>query len=207
MGCSSTPRSSTPPSGARSCGHFVREICGCKAGMDSHIDHQGQREAHPFTGRPEACLRPSAAGWIPRWRLHWPTRQSARNYRRFSLITACCARGNGQRRESFSQKPGIEIFTTVDASDAVPGAPGRRSSTPNRSGEIGESFIRTFEQEATRQGRPHYLVQGTIYPDVIESRAPERSKAAAHQDPPQCGRAARTDGLRAGRAAAISVQG
>jgi GMP synthase (glutamine-hydrolysing) len=42
---------------------------------------------------------------------------------------------------------------------------------------IGETFIRTFEAEATRQGKPQYLVQGTIYPDVIESRAPERSNA------------------------------
>jgi GMP synthase (glutamine-hydrolysing) len=34
---------------------------------------------------------------------------------------------------------------------------------------IGEKFIRTFEAEAARAGHPRFLVQGTIYPDVIES--------------------------------------
>jgi GMP synthase (glutamine-hydrolysing) len=50
---------------------------------------------------------------------------------------------------------------------------------------IGELFIRTFEEQARQlsdslvEGNiPHYLVQGTIYPDVVESSAPDRSKAA-----------------------------
>jgi len=42
---------------------------------------------------------------------------------------------------------------------------------------IGETFIRIFEREALRLGEPRFLVQGTIYPDVIESAAPERSQA------------------------------
>ena len=43
---------------------------------------------------------------------------------------------------------------------------------------IGENFIRTFEAEACKLGMPRYLVQGTIYPDVVESSAPDRSGAA-----------------------------
>ncbi|NLO10357.1 MAG: glutamine-hydrolyzing GMP synthase [Clostridiales bacterium] len=34
---------------------------------------------------------------------------------------------------------------------------------------IGEEFIRVFEDEAKKIGRVDYLVQGTIYPDIIES--------------------------------------
>ncbi len=34
---------------------------------------------------------------------------------------------------------------------------------------IGEEFIRVFEEEARAAGEPDYLVQGTIYPDIIES--------------------------------------
>jgi GMP synthase (glutamine-hydrolysing) len=34
---------------------------------------------------------------------------------------------------------------------------------------IGEEFIRVFEEEATRLGTIRYLVQGTLYSDVIES--------------------------------------
>ena len=34
---------------------------------------------------------------------------------------------------------------------------------------IGEEFIRVFEEESRKLGRMDYLVQGTIYPDIIES--------------------------------------
>ena len=43
---------------------------------------------------------------------------------------------------------------------------------------IGEVFIRVFEAEARKLGDVEYLVQGTLYPDVIESATPE-SKASA----------------------------
>lgn len=42
---------------------------------------------------------------------------------------------------------------------------------------IGETFIRKFESFARQQDGISFLMQGTIYPDVIESRAPERSAA------------------------------
>ena len=42
---------------------------------------------------------------------------------------------------------------------------------------IGETFIRKFESFARQQENIDFLMQGTIYPDVIESRAPERSAA------------------------------
>jgi GMP synthase (glutamine-hydrolysing) len=34
---------------------------------------------------------------------------------------------------------------------------------------IGEEFVSVFEEEAGRVGRPEFLAQGTLYPDVIES--------------------------------------
>jgi GMP synthase (glutamine-hydrolysing) len=41
---------------------------------------------------------------------------------------------------------------------------------------IGETFIHVFEDQAVNLGQPPFLVQGTIYPDVVESQAADRSK-------------------------------
>ena len=42
---------------------------------------------------------------------------------------------------------------------------------------VGEKFIRIFEEQAKQLGQPKFLMQGTIYPDVVESSAPDRNKA------------------------------
>ena len=48
---------------------------------------------------------------------------------------------------------------------------------------IGEKFIRVFEQEAKKIGRVDYLVQGTIYPDVVESGlGGESAKIKSHHN-------------------------
>ncbi|MCI8636312.1 MAG: glutamine-hydrolyzing GMP synthase [Clostridia bacterium] len=47
---------------------------------------------------------------------------------------------------------------------------------------IGEEFIRVFEEEAKKLGQVDFLVQGTIYPDVIESGLGKSSVIKSHHN-------------------------
>jgi len=47
---------------------------------------------------------------------------------------------------------------------------------------IGEEFIRVFEEEAKKIGKVDFLVQGTIYPDVIESGTGDAAVIKSHHN-------------------------
>jgi len=47
---------------------------------------------------------------------------------------------------------------------------------------IGEEFIRVFEEEAKKLGKIDFLVQGTIYPDVIESGTKTAAVIKSHHN-------------------------
>ena len=65
----------------------------------------------------------------------------------------------------------------VDAADEFLGALKGVSEPEQKRRIVGEKFIRVFEARAREVGQPRFLVQGTIYPDVVESSAPDRNKA------------------------------
>jgi GMP synthase (glutamine-hydrolysing) len=70
-----------------------------------------------------------------------------------------------------------EGFVAIDAADEFFARLKGVTAPEEKRTIIGETFIRLFEGAATQLGSPKYLVQGTIYPDVVESRAPERGHA------------------------------
>lgn len=47
---------------------------------------------------------------------------------------------------------------------------------------IGEEFIRVFEEEGRKLGTVDYLVQGTIYPDVVESGSKNAATIKSHHN-------------------------
>ncbi|KPU45903.1 GMP synthase [Oxobacter pfennigii] len=56
-------------------------------------------------------------------------------------------------------------------------------SDPERKRKIiGEEFIRVFEEEANKLGDIDYLVQGTIYPDVVESGTKTAATIKSHHN-------------------------
>ncbi len=82
-----------------------------------------------------------------------------------------------QVEQALREALGVHL-TVVDASERFLRALRGVTDPEHKRRVVGETFIRVFEEEALRLGRPRFLVQGTIYPDVIESRAAERPHAA-----------------------------
>jgi GMP synthase (glutamine-hydrolysing) len=79
--------------------------------------------------------------------------------------------------EAFGQRSGARLLA-IDATEAFLEALSGVTDPEAKRRIIGEKFIRLFEEQAHRIGRARYLVQGTIYPDVVESSGPDRSVAA-----------------------------
>jgi GMP synthase (glutamine-hydrolysing) len=65
---------------------------------------------------------------------------------------------------------------TIDAHDTFLNALHNIDDPEQKRMIIGNTFIRVFESKAKKIHDLRFLVQGTIYPDVVESRAPERSQ-------------------------------
>lgn len=81
-----------------------------------------------------------------------------------------------QVREALQTHLGIELIV-VDAAATFLGALRGITDPEQKRQIIGETFIRIFEAQARQVGMPPFLVQGTIYPDVVESSAPDRAQA------------------------------
>jgi GMP synthase (glutamine-hydrolysing) len=77
---------------------------------------------------------------------------------------------------AFRGNLGAELIT-VDASEEFFSALKGVTEPEEKRRIVGEKFIRVFERQANQLGQPRFLVQGTIYPDVVESSAPDRNKA------------------------------
>ena len=119
----------------------------------------------------------------------------------------CVHVNHGLMRKNESESV-VEVFKNqlhanlvyVDAVERFLGKLENVSDPEQKRKIIGSEFIRVFEEEARKLDGIDFLGQGTIYPDIIESR----------QDgevPSQCGRPSGGSEVRAGGAVKAAVQG
>ena len=83
--------------------------------------------------------------------------------------------------EVFTKKFNVN-FVKVDAKERFLAKLKGITSPEQKRKIIGEEFIRVFEEEAKKIGKVDYLVQGTIYPDVIESGLGKSSVIKSHHN-------------------------
>ena len=83
--------------------------------------------------------------------------------------------------QTFSSKFGINLIR-VNAEDRFLSKLAGVTEPEKKRKIIGEEFIRVFEEEASKLGKIHVLVQGTIYPDVIESGSGDSAVIKSHHN-------------------------
>ncbi|HHU85407.1 MAG: glutamine-hydrolyzing GMP synthase [Pelotomaculaceae bacterium] len=86
-----------------------------------------------------------------------------------------------QVQKTFKEKFQIKLVY-VDARERFLGKLAGVSDPEKKRKIIGEEFIRVFEDEASKLGQIDYLVQGTLYPDVVESGTATAAVIKSHHN-------------------------
>jgi GMP synthase (glutamine-hydrolysing) len=155
--------------GAALLGNFVRRVCGASGRwtMQAFVDQATARVAAQIGGGSALC---ALSGGVD------SSVAAALVHRAIGRRLRCIFVDNGLLREGereeverlFGASLGIDLVTVQAEARFL--AALRGVTDPERKRRlIGHLFIEIFEEEATRHGGADWLVQGTLYPDVIES--------------------------------------
>ena len=154
--------------GARILKNFVRHICGAKPTwtMGSFL-HDSIDQIRRQVGKEHVLC--ALSGGVD------STVAAAMTHRAIGKQLTCVFIDNGvmRKQEAKQLKQVFRAFhfncRMVDASEHFLRALGRTTDPEKKRKIIGRQFIKAFEREARNIGNVRYLVQGTLYPDVIES--------------------------------------
>ena len=149
--------------------NFTHQICGCSGSwtMEAFIDEEIERIRKRVGDRRVVC---GLSGGVD------SSVAAALVHRAIGDQLSCIFVDNGLLRineraeveDLFSETLGIDLVT-VDAVQRFENALAGVEDPEKKRRIIGHQFIEVFDEEAQRIGDVDYLVQGTLYPDVIES--------------------------------------
>ncbi|MDJ0852625.1 MAG: glutamine-hydrolyzing GMP synthase [Myxococcota bacterium] len=149
--------------------NFVHQLCGCSGSwtMDAFIEEEVARIRERVGTRHAVC---GLSGGVD------SSVAAALVHRAVGDRLTCIFVDNGllrldERREVeqlFRDTLGLDLVT-VDASQRFVKALAGVEDPEKKRIIIGHLFVEIFEEEAHRIGEVDFLVQGTLYPDVIES--------------------------------------
>jgi GMP synthase (glutamine-hydrolysing) len=149
--------------------NFVRDICGCEASwtMDAFVDQTIAKIREQVGSGRAIC---GLSGGVD------STVAAALVHRAIGDQLTCIYVDHGFMREGesaevkelFAESLGVKLVM-VDASAKFLTEMKGVSDPETKRKIIGRLFIETFDSEADKLGGADFLVQGTLYPDVIES--------------------------------------
>ncbi len=162
--------------------NFLFGICGCRGDwkMDSFIEASIAKYRRELAGKKALC---ALSGGVD------STVAAVLLHKAIGDRLSCVFVDHGLLRKdegdmverSFKERFDIDIIR-VNAQDRFLARLSGVTEPERKRKLIGEEFIRVFEEEARKLGKVDVLVQGTIYPDVIESGAGEASVIKSHHN-------------------------
>jgi GMP synthase (glutamine-hydrolysing) len=165
------------PAGREILQNFALEVCGCKpTWTPAAFAEQAVAEIRDMVGegRILCALSGGVDSAVTASLVH---RAVGDRLTCIFVNTGLLRRGEPQQvTETFRDQLGMPLVA-VDATERFLSALRGVTNPEKKRRVIGELFIRVFEQEAERLGEADFLAQGTLYPDVIESAAPDRAGA------------------------------
>ena len=170
------------PQGERLFGNFLKNICGCDctysiAGLAESLVEEVRRQVGE--GRVLGALSGGVDSSVASVLVH----------RAVGNRLTCIFVDHGLLRENeaeevigfYRDKLNLNIIA-VDARERFLKKLAGVSEPEQKRKIIGEEFIRVFEEEAKKLGGADYLLQGTIYPDVIESGTETGATIKSHHN-------------------------
>ncbi len=175
--------------------------------MDDRFLYRPRHRTHPRTrGRRARDCAPSAAASIPPWPRRWFHRAIGDRLTGVFVNNGLLRKNEFEKVLSILQNNLHLNVRGVDASDRFLNMLAGVTDPEKKRKIIGAEFISVFEEEATRGEPVDFLVQGTLYPDVIESvsvKGPSQTIKSHHN----VGGLPERMRLEAGRTAARTLQG
>ncbi|HUB09015.1 MAG TPA: glutamine-hydrolyzing GMP synthase [Myxococcales bacterium] len=157
------------PDGATILGNFVRRVCGCRASwsMASYLEQVvPEIRAKVGKGRVLCALSGGVDSAVAAVLVH---RAIGDQLQCVFVDTGLLRRGEAEQvRRVFEREFSLKL-KCVDASDRFLRDLAGVTDPETKRKKIGAAFIDVFEEEARALGGADFLVQGTLYPDVIES--------------------------------------
>lgn len=157
--------------GTKMLSNFVRNVCGCTGTwrMDSFVE-QSIREIREKVGSGRVLC--ALSGGVDSSVAAVMLAKAIGSQLTCVFVDHGLLRKNegDEVEEVFGPKGPYELnFVRVNAQERFYGKLAGVTEPEQKRKIIGEEFIRVFEEEAKKIGAVDFLVQGTIYPDVVES--------------------------------------
>ncbi|MDE3018877.1 MAG: glutamine-hydrolyzing GMP synthase [Nitrospirota bacterium] len=163
------PEVAHTPNGVKILRNFVYDICGCKPTwtMSSYVDTAvGQIRDQVGKDQVICALSGGVDSSVAAALAH---RAVGKQLTCVFIDNGLLRKGEGEQvQKTFASHLKLNLRFLDSTAQFLAGL--RNVTDPERKRKIiGRLFIRNFEAEAKRQGTVKFLVQGTLYPDVIES--------------------------------------